>query len=119
MNALESIILFSLIPNCLLRMYRVLIRFAMYCYGLLVPKNKCLRRCGLIWKRQQHTFGGVANGKCETARPRDQRFSLRARDILTFSIARPRLQSVLSASARRSDSFLAPDLVESYENELE
>ena len=50
MNALESIILFSLILNCLLQMlhvlhvfyepYRVLIRFAMYCYGLLVPKNK-------------------------------------------------------------------------------
>ena len=79
-NALESIILFSLIPNCLLWMllhvfyepYRVLIRFAMYCYGLLVPKNKCLRRCGLIWKRKQHTFGtfGQVNKNCPFSRVR-------------------------------------------------
>ena len=38
------------------------------------------------------------------ARGRDYRFALRARDILTSSLVRPsRLQSVLSASLRRSD----------------
>ena len=82
MNALESIILFSLIPNCLLRMlpqvfyepYLVLVWFARYCYGLLVPKNKCLRRCGLICKRKQHKFGGTlgqVNKNCPFSRVRN------------------------------------------------
>ena len=43
---------------------------------------------------------------------------MRARSILTFLFARLRLQSVLSASARHSDSS-RPNLVESYANELE
>ena len=45
--------------------------FAMYCHGLLVPKNKFLRRCGLIWKRKQHTFGGTfgqVNKNCPFSR---------------------------------------------------
>ena len=80
-DALESIILFSLIPNCIWRMlphvfyepYRVLIRFAMYCYGLLFPKNKCLRCCGLIWKCKQHTFGTFdqVNKNCPLSRVRN------------------------------------------------
>ena len=75
------IILFSLFPNCLLQMlahffyepYRVLIRFAMYCYGLLIPKNKCSRRCGVIWKRKQHTFGTFdqVNKNCPFSRVRN------------------------------------------------
>ena len=50
MNAFESIVLFSIILNGLLQMLppvfstsrTVLMRLAMYCYALLVPKNKCL-----------------------------------------------------------------------------
>ena len=38
------------------------------------------------------------------ARRRDRHFSLQAWDIFTFKIARPTIQSVLSASARHSDS---------------
>ena len=61
------------VTHVLYEPYRVLIRFAMCCYGLLVPKNKCVRRCGLIWKRKQHTFGTFShvNKNCPFSRVRN------------------------------------------------
>ena len=44
-----------------------------FSFGVLVPKNKCLRPRGLIWKREQHTFGtfGQVNKNCPFSRVRN------------------------------------------------
>ena len=49
----------------------------------------------------KHVEQEVVNGKCKTLREGETSVFFQAGDILTLSIARPKLESILNASSRR------------------